>query len=517
MSVSTAAQTLDRFAVIGDLAARVRFMLGQTWIGGIAMLGGAVVTLFYNSNPGTIAFALLALGTVAALGIWQSHGIGLPILPLLVIQNLFIYGIPILTHHEVVDKYPEELLTDCGLEVLVFSLSLAAVWRAGMQVFQPSPPVCYALPDFQRGGSGKLKSFGMILMVAGTFYQILDKLEILWLFYAMLPAGSSSLMLPLAVALSTCGSFLVALFLGSNELKLSEQVFFWCTFALTCTISASGLLLSGVTTYGISVFVGLFWSQGRIPWRYLGVMVALLSFLNLGKFTMRERYWNSEDETRSMPSGLTGMASVYGEWVVASFDAVGGGSDATPVGPESSREESKATRQTLLERLNNLQNLLFVVDAIEMRDFPPLGGSSYSLIVPLLVPRIMWPDKPRSHAGQVLLNVHFGRQDLNSTYRTYIAWGLIPEAYGNFGAITGSLLLGTALGLACAWIEAFTARKLLLSLEGFVCFVIVLGMANSFEFVASVLVTTIFQSVVPIVFVSLPFLRRMTVRRPAAN
>ena len=70
------------------------------------------------------------------------------------------------------------------------------------------------------------------------------------------------------------------------------------------------------------------------------------------------------------------------------------------------------------------------------------------------------------------------------------------------------------MGLFFAWVEMFTARKLLLSLEGFISFTILLGLMGAFEMVASVLVTSIFQSVVVLVIACSPFVERTVLRRP---
>lgn len=113
-----------------------------------------------------------------------------------------------------------------------------------------------------------------------------------------------------------------------------------------------------------------------------------------------------------------------------------------------------------------------------------------------------------------MLNVHFGRQDFNSTLTTYVAWGLLPEAYGNFGPIAGALFIGAVLGLSFAWLENITARKLVVSLEGFIAFDLLINAMNSYEMVASVFVTATFQSVIPIAIACLPFVRRMAVSRP---
>ena len=100
---------------------------------------------------------------------------------------------------------------------------------------------------------------------------------------------------------------------------------------------------------------------------------------------------------------------------------------------------------------------------------------------------------------------------------TYIAWGLLPEAYGNFGPILGALSMGGFLGFAFAWIENLTARKLVVSMEGFLSLSLLLNLMNSFEMVASVLVTSTFQSFIVIVATSAPFVHRTATNDPTQS
>lgn len=513
-SVTRIRSALDRHAQVGELALRVRAVLAKAWLGLLAVCGLAVVFCFVTRNPGAIAFALISLGTCLMLAVWRNAGIGLPILPIIAIQNLFIYGLPIVTHHPVLREYSPDILNSAGVEVLVFSAAATLAWRLGMQLIRPSSGISYGLPDLHTGGAPRLKRVSITLVMSGTVYLFVQKLGWLEFFFELLPPGASSLVLPLVTGATACGLFLASLFLGSGEMNLSDRVLFWLVLTIACVISAADFLLSNVAIMVIAVFTGLFWSSGRIPWRFAVVVLVLLSFFNLGKFTMRGRYWEFGEAPAARKEDLTHLPGIYTEWIGASFDALTAPAEAATATWNRTRRTSD-TRQSLLERINNLQNLLFVIDAVEVEHIAPLGGSTYTLIPPLLIPRILWPDKPRAHAGQVLLNVHFGRQDLLSTFQTYVAWGLIPEAYGNFGALYGSVFLGGFLGLCFAWIENATARKQLLSLEGFVSFIVLLGITNSFEMVASVLVTSLFQSVVPIIAVSLPFLHRT--RSPAPS
>ena len=504
---------LDRYAQIGDLADSVRWLVQRIFLPTVVVLAAETAFLFLTGSPGAPAFGFIALGTLIVLGLWRGAGIGLPLVPLIAVQNLIVYALPIVIGHEILASYPPAFVTQAGVEVLIFSISLAAAWRLGMGMFHPASPMSFALQGFKQDGAGRLRGLGFGLIGGASLYLLLESLGMLVPVYAALPEGSGSLITTLISAAAACGFFLVAMFIGAGNISPVGQIAFWALLAGNCFISASGFLLSTITALLASVMIGLFWSSGRMPWRYLTVVVLILSFLNLGKFTMREQYWTQEGE-QAPQFTLGQMPRHYAEWFEASYEAIGAGNPA----PHSLGERNQRPKaQSLLERINNLQNLLFVIDAINAGHIPPLGGATYSLIPPLLVPRVFWPDKPRSHEGQVRLNVHFGRQDLNSTFQTYIAWGLLPEAYGNFGPRAGAVILGAFLGLLFAWLENFTARKLLLSLEGFIAFTVLLDIAGSFEMVASVLVTTLFQSVTLLLVVSVFFVERTVLKRPGAS
>lgn len=511
MSSSQKRRALDRYTQIGDLAETVRRLLGRWlgWFAGSLAIGTAV--LAFNSSPGAKAFGLISAGTMIIFAVWRSAGIGLPIVPILGLQHLIAYGLPIAIGHEVVKTYSEDQLVTAGIEVLIFSVSLTAAWRFGMQVFRPSSASSYALRGFNRQGSAKLRRLGFTLILASTGYQALQSMNLLGWLFSLLPSGSTSLLVALSSAAGACGFFLVSMFVGTKTLPGPARMLFWALLAFNCFISASGYLLSPATATVASVLIGLFWSSGRVPWRYLTVVVVILSFLNIGKYTMRDRYWNLGTDEGTPTLSLAQMPASYAEWFLVSYDIVTGREQRTGgLGGEKAHNKGVS----LLERINNLQNLLYVVDAVDTWNMRPLGGKTYALIPPLLMPRILWPNKPRAHEGQVMLNVHFGRQDLNSTFRTYVAWGLLPEAYGNFGPKAGAIFLGVCLGVFFAWLENFTARKLLLSREGFIAFTILLVMANSYEMVASVLITTLFQAVVILFLASAPFVERMTLQRP---
>jgi hypothetical protein len=504
--------TLDRYAVIGALAVATQKVLRRVILPLCAAIILESAYLYFSGTPGAAAFALIGGGTCAALAIWNSRGLGLPLMPMMAVQSLVVYGIPIVAAHENIREYPPDFVLRGGTEVLVFNISMALAWWLGMQVFRPARAVSHALREFNSSGAGGLSRLGFLMLGSASLFQVLQGFDLMGVLYKVLPPGSDSILTSLVSVASACGLFLVSMVVGGNEASFVEKFLFWTLLVANGMMSSSDFLLATAAANLITVAIGLFWSNGRIPWRYLIVVMVVLSFLNTGKTSMRARYW-ANDDTPATQVTLEQLPAIYVEWGQASLNAVL--ENDTNKNSLTVEDKSKANKnQTLLDRIDNLQNLLFVIDAISSDHIKPLHGDTYAIIPPLLVPRILWPDKPRSHEGQVMLNVHFGRQDLESTFTTYIAWGLLPEAYGNFGPLAGSICLGLGLGFLFAWIENLTSRKLVVSMEGFLSLSLLMNLLNSFEMVASVLVTSTFQSFVIIIAASLPFVHRTVTRKP---
>jgi hypothetical protein len=501
---------IDRYTDIGTLSVKVRAVVKRTNLPLAIILACETLYLVVSNRPGGAALGLIGAGTWISLYVWSQGGIGLPLMPMMAIQTLVIYGVPIMTSHDVILEYPQSFVFSAGVEVLIFGAAMTAAWNFGMRTFHPSPPICYALHKFSGSGVKGWSRLGFGMIGCATGFIVLQDLNLLDSFFLVLPGGAYPIVLALLSAMSACGFFLVSLVIGGNEATTFDKVLFWSLLVGNAMISALDFILASAAANLITVAIGLFWSRGRVPWRYLAIAMLSLSFFNTGKATMRARYWGNDDSPATSFT-LEQLPACYSEWAQASYDAIL--ENNAEKSPGSGANESQSNKnQTLLDRVDNLQNLLFVIDAIKTNHITPLYGDTYLLIPPLLVPRVLWPNKPRGHEGQVLLNVHFGRQDLDSTYATYIAWGLLPEAYGNFGPIAGSVVLGCALGFLFAWIENVSAKKLIISMEGFLLISFLMNLMNSFEMVASILVTSTFQSMVVIVLASAPFVRRTVVK-----
>jgi hypothetical protein len=147
---------------------------------------------------------------------------------------------------------------------------------------------------------------------------------------------------------SACGFFLVALTIGGGEASFLGKAVFWLLLVANAMMSASDFLLSAATANLITVAIGLFWSGGRLPWRYLTVAMLALSFLNTGKYTMRARYWGNVDAPATHRS-LGQLPACYTEWARVSYDAIL--ENKTELAQATNDSKAQANKnQTLLDR-----------------------------------------------------------------------------------------------------------------------------------------------------------------------
>jgi len=280
--MKSGAATFDRYALVGDIALSVRRLLRKTLPAFAAVLAAITLYLVVADRPGAVCFGMIAGGACAALFGWREMGIGIPLLPAFVLQQFVAYGLPVLTGNEVVLGYAPRDLAKAGEEVLIFLMALLAAWQVGMRTFRPALPISYVLTDFHRGGGRKVKAAGFGLAAAATGYLVLQAAGAIDPIMALLPTGSGSAANALVGAAGTCGFFLVAMLAGGRELKPGERVLFWLLLFLNCFINAASFLLSTVIYIVFAAIAGLFWSSGRVPWRFLLVFISILGFLNLG-------------------------------------------------------------------------------------------------------------------------------------------------------------------------------------------------------------------------------------------
>ena len=458
---------------------------------GLVLLAGTIA-LALRRPEYVPYFAGIGLAAIAAIFCWfgGAHK-GLPFMAVFVIQQAAVYLMPLFVENQSLEGYPPGVVSTSAASSALFLLLLPAGWYWGIRTMRSKPSRWNLTIGGRDGGRAKAMAIALTLLSIGFVFQLISFTGGI---FSMLPGGAEGLF-PLlrtcAAACSTLGALLGGYAVGSRG-GTSRSTSYWLLLAGIAVFSIAGVLLSAVTALAVGATIGLALGGRRMPWLFLGTTLGLMGFLNLGKFTMRERYWNEGNSTGMTLIQLPGF---YAEWAAASVEKINAGQAAAE--GQVVAEEDKG--QSLLDRINNYQNMVFVVNAQRTLGMRPMWGETYALIPPLFVPRILWPGKPRTHEGQVRLNLHYGRQiSLEQTEKTYIAWGLLPEAVGNFGVWLGPAILGPVLGFLFGLLEAWSRRKRLFSIEGLIGLSLLLAVLVSFEMAASVFLTSAFQMVVAV-------------------
>lgn len=146
------------------------------------------------------------------------------------------------------------------------------------------------------------------------------------------------------------------------------------------------------------------------------------------------------------------------------------------------------------------------------QDLPYLNGSTYATIPNLLVPRFLNAKKIASQEGSYILSIHYGLQTRADTLTTTIGWGLLNEAYANFGYLGCALLavvLGSFYGQATRWSmhTPLLAARSLFS-------VVLLSFAFQTEFIAGVYFASLMQATGVLVVITIFFMENKRNQEP---
>ncbi len=475
----------------------------------VLLIGGFFVAIWMlvSDTPGLIGFLAILGGSSLPMVLWLRHPHpGVPITALMAVQTVLVYCAPIVLRNKALADYSLADIDQAGLEIGIFGAALAAGWLLSYRPNRSKARHFFGIGLSLRDGTARLARWSLMLLTTGFMFTFGNTAGLLEPVFATLPQGSYSLIRAIAQAATVGGTLLGAYCHASHLFLRNQRTTYWMLFWLIFFLQISSFLLSSVTGLVSALLVGLYFGRRQVPWPLLITIFAILTFFNLSKFEMRTKYWDETGEFR--PQSITAVPPVLLEWAETSLSIITGG---------VSIEDDDLQKQRLSDRINNLSILLFVQDQITRGGAKPLEGETYTLIPKLLVPRLFWADKPRAHEGQVLLNVHFGRQTLDQTLTTYVAWGLLAEAYGNFGPLWGMLISGFVLGFGLGRVEAAVRPYPLASLQAFLILILAVQTVTSFEMVASVWITSMFQALVSIVIGLAPFLRREVLQPPEAN
>jgi hypothetical protein len=374
------------------------------------------------------------------------------------------YALPLLTGHQQLAFYPAETLTAAGIAVVAHQVAAIAAYllvrgHPGRSRFWRDSVVS--------AETERLISHGLVI---STVYMGIAS------FTEWIPAEAGSVLRAVFNGVSILCTFVAAQRWGRNELSATERWLFGTALTAQILIMSSGLLLiSAVTLCGIGL-LGYLSAGRRVPWTALVVLFVAFAVLHNGKSQMRELYWEQEKP----PPTFTELPAFYLEWVEFGLHL-----------PLVGDSDAPTATARLLERTSLFHILCLVVHYTPDRQ-PHLGGETYGYVLPQLVPRVFWPEKPRSHIATYRLSTYYGLQEEEATYKTTIAFGLLAEAYANFG-LFGGILIGVCFGALLKKVQVLSTHSPMFSLAGMMMIILTAWSLNA-ELTLAAWVSSLFQA-----------------------
>jgi hypothetical protein len=436
-------------------------------------------------NPLGASFCLIAL-TVSVLlyPAFLTGGAGIPFLGFYLLQQALIYSMPLFLGNATVVGVPETSVWECSLLLVLHLASALAGWLAAGIFSWKGSPSRFGIPEIST--PEKLLPITLGCLVLNLIFETSVMNGSYWDYFGFLGFGSFSVVRAIMGAVVVVAAFAGGFAIASGPRYTLNGFFYWALIVMSLLVSFSGILLSAGLSVCIAVCLGYVLGAKRLPLVFMVLVGCFAFLLSEGKYSMRNKYWVDGNSSQHHVD-IAQMPDFYMEWMQESMRNMGN---------DESFAEGDEGDLSMLERIDNMQNLLYINAILRETNIPTLNGETYTIIPALLIPRIFWPDKPRTHEGQIKLNVHFGRQTEEQTVNTNISWGLLPEAIGNFGLVWGPVISGLFLGGILRLLQKYSCGKRLFSLEGMICCLLLMSTVASFEMVASVLVTSVFQMLI---------------------
>ncbi|MBL9215490.1 MAG: O-antigen polysaccharide polymerase Wzy, partial [Opitutaceae bacterium] len=271
---------------------------------------------------------------------------------------------------------------------------------------------------------------------------------------------------------------------GRGEMNQTEKILLLVMLLLQMAAMAVSLILIGVLSLIGIALLGYLSGGKRVPWLVIALAFATLAVLHNGKTEMREKYW----EQKYPPPTIARLPDFFGEWIVRGLQPP---------------EDEKNVSRRLLER-TSLMHILCLIVNYTPDPIDYLYGDTYGYVLPQLVPRFFWPEKPRSHVATYELAKQYGLQSDEDTESTTIAFGLLAEAYANFGLL-GAILLGVFWGFVLKKLQIWSMFSPMFSFAGLLM-ILLTAWSFAAELTLAAWISSLFQAV--IVVLGLPLLGR---------
>ncbi len=435
----------------------------------------------YGQAPSVVLGALfIALAAFLPCYLWVFGKVrGLPIFPLYALTATWIYSLPLVSEHPIILMFPPAFQLTAALSVTAFLLIGTAIWYLVGRRPLKKVAVCWMLDEAQRGPE--------LVIVFGVTFLVMLAIGAGWI-----SSGMKVFSLVRAVMLATQGlvCFILSFTLSQGKLSPPLRWSFYALLVGTLVVSITSLLLiHAMSLLGLTVLAYIIGAR-KMPLVVCGAAIAAFSFLHAGKAPMREKYWQEEDDMVTVsPLQYPGF---FTDWMHDSWNIL--------------KEGDVETSEPLAQRAS-LMHLLLYFQGASPSYLPFLYGESYAVIPVQFVPRILYPDKPRSLEGSYIITVYYGLQTREDTEITAIDIGLLNESYVNFGYF-GMAGLAVVLGGFFGWVARWARQLPIFSFRSLFG-VLVLGSILQSSSSAGFYIASLFQAVTVLFVISLPLMRKM--------
>jgi len=388
-----------------------------------------VLAGFVWANSGEQLLAYLIVLTVAVLpsALWIRMGtLGIPVFPMVALVYIPYFARPALNDSDILLGYSEWEIVVAAIAIALFLLAATVSWRLVLG----RPQLQHRAPQDGVDPSREVR-FALLGLLVGIIFHIgTISGSFAWV------GSFFGLVRIVAVTFVTVALFLIGVTRGQGHLRGNPWAMAVIGTTLLIILTWSSLFLVGGVVYILAMLFGYVIAARRVPWLVVGTALIAVTVLHAGKAEMREKYWETGTNYGGISSvmQLPGMAT---EWVANGIKAIA----------------TNSVGQSAIERTSLLQMVLRV-----QRETPDhidyLNGETYALLPSILVPRFIESDKPASQVGMDLLNRRYGLISVDEESSTAIGWGLIAEAYANygyFGVIGIALLVGGFCGKLEHW------------------------------------------------------------------
>jgi hypothetical protein len=444
---------------------------------GLVLLALTLGYYAFNTNAGSTTelyqgLAIIVFASLPALMWARRTTYEFPVFEVFMLTGVNIYALPLLNGQTELQAYPEPVIVQAAWAVLFFQIVAIVIHtitrgRARTTRFWAEEIVSHDI--------GKYLGYGLVLT---TIYFVIGN------FTDWIPSDIEGPARAVFYGIGIIATFIQGRRWGQNDLSSQEKIFFTVNIVLQVMVSFVTLFLIGGISIIVLALLGFVSGSKRLPVIVLAIALPVIAVLHNGKTAMREEYW--KDNNPTMPS-LAEIPRFFGEWFQHGLE----------------RHSQASLTGKLIERTSLFQMICLVVDNTP-NPLPFLNGETYAQIPGQFVPHFFWPNKPVGHISTYTLSIYYGLQRPEDTQKTTIAFGLLAEAYANFG-FYGVGLLGALFAFCLKKYSLWTQQSPMFSYAGLL---LVLLMAWSFqtELTLSIWLSSLSQAIVAVL--GLPFVLR---------